>query len=591
MRYFATALMTVCVITENYGAETSDIVIEVEAARIYPVTDPDSSPLQNIPGLTLRQQGRSNTQTDLSIRGSSFSSSGLILNGLSLRNAQTEHWHGSTALPLSWLSQGRVITGLERFRLSAGHPAGSASLSLAPVYASEGNLTVGAGDYGTVFGKAEMTGVEYFETGTAAVSAFLNCNHTDQTDTYADNYLDRFSTGARLSCNSEKIRGDILGTYSESEYGARGFYGASHAYPAEEKLNDTMIMGSVVFIEEPDEPASISAVWRQTDDIYTLNRYRPATYRKRHITDFFALHSDRKTILTDFLLLHARTDIEHETIRSSALGDHKRSRASAAFIPEWQTGRLTLSAGGSVELFSTDSDSFLPAAGAEWRFVENHSLFISYTEALRQPSYTELNYESPDSLGNKGLERQHTRTTEAGHRIETEKQFWKLALFYKRSTDTVDWIKESRKSRWNAVNLNEIENFGAEVQYAAEINETTELSTELLALLKQYDADYYASRYVLDYPQFSSTITFMHKLTDNVIIRITQSFSQYESNAVRKGGNRHVVSSASMQWIPTFCNKLVLNAGLNNIFDDEFQIYPGQNSLGRAIYSSLRYSW
>jgi iron complex outermembrane receptor protein len=97
-------------------AESSDIVIQVEATRIRPVATPDSTPLQDIAGLQLRQQGQGNPQTDLSIRGSAFNSTGLMLNGLSLRNAQTEHWNASLTTPNSWLENPRVLTGLDRFK-------------------------------------------------------------------------------------------------------------------------------------------------------------------------------------------------------------------------------------------------------------------------------------------------------------------------------------------------------------------------------------------------------------------------------------------------------------------------------------------
>ena len=124
----------------------SNLVIKVEATRIRPVVTPDSTPLQDTPGLTLRQQGQGNPQTDLSIRGSSFSAAGVTIQGLSLRNAQTEHWHASVTTPESWLEPPRVVTGLDRFRLSTGHPAGSVALSLAPLLSDENRVTLGGGN-------------------------------------------------------------------------------------------------------------------------------------------------------------------------------------------------------------------------------------------------------------------------------------------------------------------------------------------------------------------------------------------------------------------------------------------------------------
>ena len=57
-------------------------------------------------------------------------------------------------------------------------------------------------------------------------------------------------------------------------------------------------------------------------------------------------------------------------------------------------------AGARAEVFSDDSPAWLPQAGAEVRLGERDTAYASYTETVRQPSYTELNYESPGSLGN-----------------------------------------------------------------------------------------------------------------------------------------------------------------------------------------------
>jgi iron complex outermembrane receptor protein len=284
-------------------------------------------------------------------------------------------------------------------------------------------------------------------------------------------------------------------------------------------------------------------------------------------------------------------DVEIETIESRSLGDHDRSRASMALIPNLTVGDLTLSAGGSAEFFSSDTTRFLPAAGAEWEFTQDQILFISYSEALRQPSYTELNYESPDSLGNTGLERQHTRTTELGYKGEKESGRWSLTLFYERATETVDWVKNAPDSRWNAVNLEEIESFGAEVLGAVNIDRETEISGSALILEKDISGDYYAGRYALDYPQFSGDITLRRQITEDLMVRITQIISKYESNPVREGGEWLTDSSLDLQWILPFSGQLALNAGIRNIFDDQFQFYPGQDSIGRSVYSSLTYAW
>jgi vitamin B12 transporter len=572
-------------------AENSNIVIEVESTRIKPVATPDSTPLQGIPGLKLRQQGRGNPQTDLSIRGSAFNSTGLMLNRLSKRNAQTEHWHASLTTPDSWLEKPYILTGLDRFKASTGHPSGSVELTLAPLLSDENRLTIGGGNYGNFFSGLEMTTVKTLEDSTVGASAFINYNHADKTDSHADNYLDRVVTGGRVSRLSDKTQADLLTTVSYSEFGAQEFYGASSQYPAEEELLDAMVMGSLRFIEEPENPAVLTALWRRTEDTYTLDRNNPSFYKNEHTTDFFALHGDKRAAINQTFSIDSRADIDLETIKCRSLGNHHRSHASLALIPNVAIGNLRLSAGGSLELYSSDSAGLLPATGIEWDFAEDHTLFLNYTESLRQPSYTELNYKSPFSLGNSGLDRQHTRTTEAGYKGEADIFKWNISAFYEYSDDVVDWIKHTNGGRWSSENLDTIKSIGLSALGSISLSDKTELTLEALVLDKDCNQEIYASRYALDYPEFSTDIRVTHDISRDLMLRVNQEFSKYEDNPVREHSNWFINSSIDLQWKLPTKHDLALNAGIRNIFDDDFQFFPGQDTIGRSVFTSLTYTW
>ncbi|MFA7173146.1 MAG: TonB-dependent receptor [Kiritimatiellia bacterium] len=572
-------------------AQGSNIVIQVEAIRIMAAATPDSTPLQDIPGLRLRQQGRGHPQSDLSIRGSAFNAAGLTLNGLSIRNAQTEHWHASLTIPASWMEQPYVLTGMDRFRLASGHPAGSVGLNLAPLLSDEHCLTVGGGNFGNLFGGINLTTVEYYEQSIVGSAAFLNYHHADQTDAHKQNDLDRIVTGGRVSRLTSKTQADLLATIAQSRFGARGFYGASHTYPAEEELWDAMALGSLRLVEDPENPAAMTALWRRTNDSYWLDRHNHAFYQNQHITDFFALHGDQKTTFNEIFSLDSRADLDLETIKSRSLGNHHRSHASLALIPNMALGAVQLSAGGSLDLFSAYSPRLLPAAGVEWTCFENHTLFISYTESLRQPSYTELNYKSPDSLGNSGLSRQQTHTTEAGYKGETESLKWQLTAFYEYAHDTVDWIKTAPASRWSAENLETIESVGVSALGHIVLNRQTELLLEALLLDKSCDTRLYASRYALDYPELSTTVALAQYLTDDLTLTVKQELAQYRSNPARAHSDWSYNSSIEVQWRLPTKPLLALNAGVSNLLDDNFQIFPGQETLGRAFHTSLTYRW
>ena len=569
----------------------SNIVVTVEALSLAPTARPGPSLLRDTPGLSLRDQGSGGPQTDLSIRGGPFNSSGLLLNGLTLRNAQTEHWHADVPAPEVWFGAPTVLTGLDRFRTAPGHPSGSVALDLAPMTENLRSVTAGAGDKGLFFGNALATETEPFKGGIAGASGFLSFDRSSQTDGYADNDLTRATAGGRIGAVSDALQGDLITATSWREFGARGFYGTAPKYPAEERVQDDLVAGSLLFTGDPRNPARLTAAWRRTDDTYWLDRDNHAFYENAHTTDFFALHGDTRRTFSDAFSIDLRGDGDLETIDSSSLGDHTRSHGSFAALPNVTVGALTFTLGGSLDVFTEDSPAWLPAAGVEWALSDAHTLFLTYTEAVRQPSYTELNYESPSSLGNAGLERQQTRTTELGWKGQADIFKWKTTLFYEQGQNIVDWIRTAPGSRWTAVNLDDVRTYGLAADGCAALTADTEVGLDLLALAKACDTAYYASRYALDYPDASAGATLRHRLTRDLLVRVRQGVSKYESNPVREHDDWFVNTCAELQWRLPRVTGFTLNAGVDNLLDDDFQIYPGQEAAGRRFFGSLAYAW
>jgi len=570
----------------------SNIVVRVEAASLAPTARPGPSLLKDVPELTLRDQGVGGPQTDLSVRGSPFNSTGLLLNGLTLRNAQTEHWNADVAAPEVWFGEPRVLTGLDRFRRASGHPSGSVDLELAPLAENFRTVTVGAGNQGQLFGNALATETTPLDHGgTAGASGFLSYDRADQTDGTRDNGLDRATAGGRVGAAGDRLQGDLVTAASWREFGARGFYGTDPKYPAEERVGEALAAGTLRTLDDPLNPARLTAAWRRTDDTYWLDRNNHAFYENDHTTDFFALHGDTRRTLSEAFSVDLRADGDLETIESTSLGDHARSHGSFAALPNYAVGPLTFTLGGSLDVFSTDTAAWLPAAGIDWALSDSQTLFLNYTEAVRQPSYTELNYESPSSLGNAGLERQHTQTTELGWKGRETIFSWKTAAFYEDGHNTVDWIRTSPSSRWTAANLDDIRTCGFAANGQAEVASDTDLGLDVLALTKDCNTPFYSSRYAMDYPDARASATLRHRFTRDLFIRLRQSASDYADNPVREHGDWFLDTSAELQWRLPRAEKVTLNAGVDNLFDNDFQIYPGQESAGRRIFASLAYAW
>jgi hypothetical protein len=121
-------------------AQTSSAPVEVDVrdVRLYAgwaLSGPDSfaAALGDVPGVRVNSQGGSGVQSDMSIRGSSFSGAGLSVGGLALANPQTEHFNAELPLPSMLFSPPRVLAGLDEALGSSGHLVGSVDLEFRPL--------------------------------------------------------------------------------------------------------------------------------------------------------------------------------------------------------------------------------------------------------------------------------------------------------------------------------------------------------------------------------------------------------------------------------------------------------------------------
>jgi iron complex outermembrane receptor protein len=555
--------------------------------------------LANLPGVAVRSQGVASPQTDLSIRGNPFNAGGLLLSGATLRNPQTEHFQADLAVPGEYFTAPELLTGLDRFRAAAGHPAGSVALDFAPATGLN-RVAAGIGEYGQRFGRFLLSDT-YAETNgaTTGVSGFGAWDRVDRTDGRPDNELERWTGGGHAQHCTEVAQADVLTAYTERAFGARGFYGANPAYPAEEEVREWLVVAGVTVRPEPDVSWHAVVAWQRTEDQYWLNRTNRSLYANSHVSQSLTGQLATHQPLTAHLALEARVDADWEwidsryegTIPSTGLGVHERGHVSFALLPVWTAGDWRVTAGGACDAFTDEDPAWLPAAGVEWAPVAGQAFFASYTEAVRRPSYTELNYESPDSLGNSGLERQQMRTWEAGWRAAVSDLDCRVALFAEDGREIVDWVRESEGSRWTAANLDRIRSYGATADLTLALTGATDLTLATLLLHKVCDTDVYASRYALDYPEQEVRLGLRTRLVAGVGLRVWQGVAHYADNAARTGSDCQWASGVEARWQVAGMRGLTLVAGAVNIWDEAFEVFPGQLEAGRRAYASAEYAW
>ena len=591
------------------SAETNAVVSTLAPVVVWGVRERvAAAPVQDAPwsvagasSVAVRAQSEAGTLTDLSINGSAFSEAGLVFNGATVRNAQTEHFNADLPVPGDWLARPQVLTGLGLFRAVAGHPAGSLVVALDDHPERGGKATLGVGLDGLLFGR--VSDLETFDVGDAGrvwVGAFAESARADKVDGYESNPMSRAQVGARVGFGAENWSFDALVSWQWRDFGCTGAYGANEKYPAWEE-DETSLASAVWRYDAGDDQASeVSVLWTRGRDAYWLDRDNSDFYENTHRADSVTLHGATRRHFADWAFVDLRGDFDAELYETTHHNNYTgrspktkhesfdRFHGSFAALPGVRLGDWEVSVGAAGEFYSAYDAACAPAGGIAYRISDDQKVELAYREGLRMPSFTELTYDSPDSKGTIDLPLQRTRSVNLDW---TWTDVARVGAFVMRSEDLVDWLKAGPSSGWKATALDPVTSFGVSGDATWRATEALTLVPRGAFVLKETASDCWASRYALDYPVASFSVEASYRVLECWRVSYRQGVEVWKPNPVRRGSRvRNVSRVESVLEVPGV-EGLELVLGLSDLFDQAFEVYPGQRALGFSGYLSVTYRW
>ena len=264
-----------------------------------------------------------------------------------------------------------------------------------------------------------------------------------------------------------------------------------------------------------------------------------------------------------------------------------------AALPGVRLGDWEFAAGAAAELYSDYEGTCAPAGGIVYRPDEDSKLALSYREGTRQPSYTELTYDSPDSKGTIDLPLQRTRSVNLDGSLERvgDVRRARVGVFLMQSEDLVDWLKRDRSSAWKATALDPVTSFGFSGDAEWTATKNLSLIPRGALVIKQTSTDLWASRYAMDYPIAAFSLEASYHVTELWRVSYRQGVSVWKSNPVRRGASVQNLSRFETTVKAPFCRELELMLGFSDLFNQAFEVYPGQKALGFTGYLAVTYRW
>jgi iron complex outermembrane receptor protein len=417
--------------------------------------------LRTDPSLFLEQRGAGGGQSDIVLRGGSFEQTLVLLNGFRINDSQSAHHNLDLPIPLEAMDSIQVLPGAGSTLHGVDALSGVVDfLTAAPDHASL-RLRAAEGSFqsneeslvaGAVHQRCSgrLTASRNFSEGFMADRDYRN------EDASAESW-----SGTRLGLT------DLMIATSDRSFGANQFYGNYNSW---ERTKSWFAAA-----RQEIGPRTVAAFgYRRHTDEFVLLRNAPAVYENRH-TDGSWQASLRRTLpvhTTSLALFGIEAD--GDSIRSfnlsggvtsDALGVHARNRGAGYVDLDLHPARQrwTLSAGAREEVFSGGLRAFAPQLSASLRTSPALKLRAAGGYGFRIPTYTDLYYSDPTTVGNANLKPESSWSGEGGADWTPSTKLTLSATgFYTRQHDTIDYVRANATQKWQAVNLSGLHFAGIE---------------------------------------------------------------------------------------------------------------------------------
>lgn len=545
--------------------------------------------LQSTPSLDLRQRAPNDVQGDLSIRGSSFGQTLVLLNGLRMDDVQSGHHDMDLPLPTQSVQRIEVLRGAGSTLYGSDAMAGSINLITLQPEHSDFSLGAGVGNFGTNEQSGSVSLLwRKFDTQLDLERNFSSGFRPDR-DLRSLTLLSE--TGVKTTLGNSLV---MLG-YGDKPFGADQFYGPFDSW----ERTKSWFAG---LKQDLGSKTQFDFGFRRHTDEFVLFRNQPLLFENNHIDESWQTDLRRRQPLTKNSTLFFGAEGIHESITSNNLGDHDRSRGAAYLDYDVRAlRRFSFSAGLREEIFSASHGELNPTvAGGVW-LKPGWKLRVSASRAFRLPSYTDLDYHDPANSGNPLLGPESAWDYEGGL-LWTHSSAFKLDLtvFERRDRNVIDYVLRDCATIpltelppatcspqvtqiYHAENLQRLNFTGTEISGEIRLPRDGRLQIAYTALYGTRGAlGALQTKYAFNYPVNDGLFAWTGKLPGNLLARTqVRVVDRYSSDP-------YALWDAA---VAHDFNHFTAHLALQNISNTQYAEIPGVVMPGRGLLVGLDYWW
>ena len=393
----------------------------------------------------INQRGAGGYPADLSIRGTSFEQTLVLIDGFRANDAQTAHNNLDLPVPLDNMANIEVLHGAGSTLYGADALGGVVDFVTQRPSVKSLWVSAGAGS----FNENQQTFVGNYVYRNLATQL---AGHRDYSSgfMYDRDYRNESADSESWLTTPLGVTDILLGG-SDTPFGANNFYGN---YPSYERTK-----GWFASLQQGlGAKTNVGYAYRRHTDNFILLRNDPSVYANNHIDTSWQAIARRQTTWSGNGGggIYYGLDFDGDGIHSNNLGVHARNWGAGYIDLNTRAGkRTTLSLGGREEIISGGYDVFSPTAAVAYWLRPAVKARASAGYGFRLPTYTDLYYSDPTTVGNANLKPESAWNYEGGLDWYPRRAVGVSATgFYSPQKNFIDYVRTSPTALWHATNLN-----------------------------------------------------------------------------------------------------------------------------------------
>lgn len=424
--------------------------------------------LRYLPSVDVRRRGPEGVQADVSLRGADYNGTLVLVDGEPVNDPQTNHHTLNLDVPSDAIERIEVLYGAAS-ALYGSEAVGGVIHVVTRGGALGGTRAQVEGRYAHGSHSLDAGSLRVATKAGDAVTVSVDASRSESSGFRDDREHSVGSLRAAVRVDTAIGPVTLAAGAASRDFGAYAFYGTRFPNQYEETRTRSLRLSADLDLGAGWTLAPSASVRNHRDD-FILERTDPSFYRNLHETDRTTLRLvARRPLLGGTLAVGGEAG--RDTIDSTNLGDHARSRGAVFAELGRPFSAASPSAGGFRAGLRADRyDGFgtrLSPQLAAWASLGGGARArASVGTAFRVPTFTELYYVDPQTVGNPDLDPETATNMEAGLSWGVGPVSLDAAVFYRHGTDLIDFVRSSPSEPWRATNLRTVDTRGLEATVA-----------------------------------------------------------------------------------------------------------------------------